>query len=176
MKIYYVDPKKSKINWSSRIGDLQINGEVTAHDGKLIAELDQVVEGQLSVDLNSLKIVNSSLSKDDEEKLQKHLKSAEFFDGDTTLAQYKIEQIIPNHDDYTIKGMLNFKGLGFGMNVEAELEHDDRELHAKGKIRAGKSNPVFLEELERIFSDQIQGDKSIKTFEIDCEINANTAS
>ncbi|NJN27722.1 MAG: YceI family protein [Cyclobacteriaceae bacterium] len=172
MKVYTVNPEKSKIKWKSQIGDLHIDGEMSARDGSLVSELGELVEGQVNIDLDSIKIVDSSLDKKNQEKLREHLRSADIFKDQDKLVEYKIQSIVPNGDQITIKGMLNFNNLAFGMDMNAEVQLTDQKFTAHGHIQASKSNLVFLEQLEQMFEGQIKGDQSIKTFEVECDIVA----
>lgn len=174
MRIYKIDGNKSKINWSSHVGNVKISGEMNAHDGSLITELGELIEGNVRVDLNSLKILNSSLDNEELEKLSEHLKSIPLFDSDDAMANYKIEKIIPNQKEQTIKGMLTFGDLAFGMDIQANIEQTKNEIIAHGKMQASKSNFVFIEELEKLYADRLDDDKSISTFKINCELIATT--
>ena len=53
-KIYNINPEKSKIKWTSHIGDQEIQGEFKPHHGKLIAELGEIVEGSVHFDFIGL--------------------------------------------------------------------------------------------------------------------------
>lgn len=174
MKIYKIDSNKSKIQWSSNVGKIEISGKMDAYDGILITELGELIEGNVRVDLGSLKVLNSPLDDEKLEKLREHLKSIPLFDSDDAMANYKIQKIIPDIKEKTIKGMLTFGDLGFGMDVQANIEHSEKELIAHGKMQASRSNFVFLEELEKLYAERLGDDKSISTFKINCDIIATT--
>ena len=176
MNIYKIDSHKSKINWSTQSGDLKIIGDIAVEDGTLISELNELIEGHVSINLNSLSVLGSSLSQHEEENLKKHLKSSDLFASDTPMAQFKIKDIVPGEDDHTIKGFLKFNNMAFGLAVQTKLQYDNDELHALGNIQASKSNMVLLEELEKMFADHIKGNKSIKTFKVDCDLWAYVSS
>lgn len=172
MKIYNVNPKKSKIKWTSHIGDQEIQGELKAHHGKLISELGEIVEGNISVDLKSLKIVNSSLSEKQIERLERTINSSPLLDDDNAMVEYKFEEVISDSDHELIKGLLMVSNQAFGINMIARFNSSDNELSTDGEMQIQKSNPVLISELDNLFKDDIEGDNSIQSFDLECHLVA----
>jgi len=172
MKIYNLDNEKSKIRWSSQIGEQKIKGEMNTHDGKLISELGKVIEGNVSIDLRSMRVTDNSLSKEERKKIEDELKSFPLLKNDESLANYKIEKIIPQENNSRVKGLLMISNQAFGIDVITNFEQSEDILRATGKVAVENSNPVLLQELDHLYDSQLHDEKSIKSFELECELFA----
>jgi hypothetical protein len=172
MKIYNINPEKSKIKWTSHIGDQEIQGELKPHHGKLISELGEIVEGNISVDLKSLKIVNSTLSQKQIKRLENTIKSSPLLDDDNAIVEYKFEEVFSENDHELIKGLLMVSNQAFGINMIASFSSSDNELSTDGEIKIQKSNPVLISELDNIFKEDFEDDKSIQSFDLECHLIA----
>ena len=174
MKIYNLDNEKSKIRWSSQIGNQKINGEMSTHDGKLISELGKVIEGNVWIDLGSMKVTDNSLSKEERKKIEDELKSFPLLRNDENLANYKIEEVIPQKNNSRVKGLLMISNQAFGIDVMTNFEESEDVLRATGKVAVENSNPVLLQELDHLYDSQLHDEKSITSFEVECEGDSAT--
>lgn len=174
MKIYNINGEKSNIKWSSQIGDKEIHGEMNANDGVLISELGKIIEGNVTVDLSSMKVTDTTLSKEEKNKIEKQLKSFPLLQGEGNLANYKIEKVIPRENEDQLKGVLTISNQAFGIDVFTNFQESENEIRANGKVQVEKSNPVLLKELDYLYENQIHDNKTIESFDLECELIATT--
>jgi hypothetical protein len=172
MKIYHIIPTKSRIKWSGRVGDRTITGKINACEGSLISELGQVIGGNISVDLTSIKVTDNTLTEEDRKHLEKHLKSLSMSDFREKLVQYKIDRVFPQDDADLIKGLFTIGNQAFGVDVKAKFHQDSDVLSARGSTQVEKSNPELLRQIDISFQDQLKDDKSIEAFEVEFDLNA----
>lgn len=176
MKVYNLDTEKSKINWTSVIGDQEIHGEVRAKDGSIIAELGNVVEGNIYVDLNTIKVTDTAMGAKEKKEFEKALKSSPLINDENGVVSYKFEEVIPKDEHNLLKGLLMFGKQAFGIDVIADFEQSDESLKATGKISVEQSNPVLISELDKVYERKLDDDKSLQDFTIDCELVATTSN
>jgi len=170
MKIYNIDPEKSKIKWTSQIGDQKVQGELNAHHGKLISELGEIVEGNISVDLRSLKIVNTDLTQDQVNSIEKTIKSSPVMESDEAVVDYKFEEVISESDNKLIKGLVMLTNQAFGMDVKIKFELSDKDLIAHGETQIENSNPVIIDQLDDLINENLPEDTSIQSVDLECRL------
>jgi hypothetical protein len=175
MKVYNLNPEKSKINWTSIIGEQEIHGEVRAKDGSIIAELGNVVEGNVYIDLNTIKVTDSAMGSKEKKEFEKTLKSSPLINDDNGVVNYKFQEVIPGDEHNVLKGLLMFGKQAFGIDVIADFEQSGESLKATGKISIERSNPVLISELDKVYDKKLDDDKSLQDFTIDCELVATTS-
>ena len=93
MKIYKLNPDKSNIIWSGKIGDQHVSGKVNVHDGTIISEMGEVIEGNIAVDLKTLSITDTALSKEQRELLENAIKSSSIMEEEEAVANFKFEEL-----------------------------------------------------------------------------------
>jgi len=175
MKIYKLNPDKSNLKWSSKIGDHEIHGMAKIQDGNLISEMGEVIEGNISVDLRTLNITDTALSQDQQESLEKAINSSPFMKEDQSLAYFKFEEVLSDNDHDVMKGLLMIGNQAFGLDINTKFNQSGNDLITKGETQIQKSNFVFIEELEHLFEDTIEKGKSIESFDVECELFASAS-
>ena len=170
MKIYNLNPEKSKIKWTSQIGDQKVQGELNAHHGKLISELGEIVSGNISVDLRSLKIVNSDLTHDQVKSIEKTIKSYPVMNSEDAIVDFKFEEVISEADNKLIKGILMVTNQAFGMDVVIKFSLSDGELIANGETQIENSNPVIIDQLDGLINEDLPKDTSILSVGLECRL------
>lgn len=170
MKIYNINPEKSKIKWTSQIGDQKVEGELNAHHGKLISELGEIVAGNISVDLRSLKIVNSDLTQDQVKSIEKTIKSSPVMETEDAIVDYKFENVISESDNKLIKGIVMVTNQAFGMDVVIKFDHSNGNLIANGETQIENSNPVIIDQLDGLINEDIPEDTSIQSVGLECRL------
>ena len=172
MKIYHIIPSKSRINWSGRVGGRTIAVSVNACDGSLISELGQVIGGNISVDLTSIKLTDNALADEERKHLEKYLKSFSKSDYGENMVQYKIDRVFPQENADLIKGLFTIGNQAFGVDVNAKFNHDHGALSAKGYARVEKSNPDLLSQIDISLQDDLNENKKIEALELEFDLNA----
>ncbi len=112
VETYNVDTEASKIEWRARKVTGKHNGEVMLKGGSLQFEGDKLVGGSFEIDMTSITVLDLQPGKG-KEKLESHLKDADFFNaGEYETAKFVITEIFPVDTKglYKIKGDLTIKG------------------------------------------------------------------
>ena len=173
MKVYQLDPDKSKIKWSSQIGDQSIHGEFHGLDGNIVSDLGEITGGNISVDLKTITITDTALTGEQKDLIDQAIKKSPIIKGDDSVVNFKFEEIISNPDHDLIKGILMISNQAFGMDVVANFNQTDSELVARGKMDVQSSNPVLIQELDNLYDHELDEDKNINSFNIECELVAS---
>lgn len=132
--VYTLDTLNSRMEWigykvfksqnTSHFGSIKFeSGEVTIHEGKLES-------GKFVVDLNSLENIDLKDDLEQKQKLESHLKSADFFEVDKfPTASYEITQVsTATEGDYNtiLDGNLTIKGITKPVQFRANVTvHED---------------------------------------------------
>jgi hypothetical protein len=154
------------------VGDRTIAGSVNACDGSLISELGQVIGGNISVDLTSIKLTDNALTDEERKHLEKHLKSISRSDYGENMVQYKIDRVFPQEDADLIKGLFTIGNQAFGVDATAKFNQDQGALSAKGSTQVEKSNPDLLRQIDISFQDDPNENKKIEALELEFDLNA----
>ena len=173
MKVYQLDPDKSKIKWSSQIGDQSIHGEFHGLDGNIVSDLGEITGGNISVDLKTITITDTALTEEQKDLIDQAIKKSPIIKGDDSVVNFKFEEIISNPDHDLIKGILMISNQAFGMDVVANFNQTESELVARGKMDVQSSNPVLIQELVNLYDHELDEDKNINSFNIECELVAS---
>ncbi len=173
MKVYQLDPDKSKIKWSSQIGDQSIHGEFHGLDGNIVSDLGEITGGNISVDLKTITITDTALTEEQKDLIDQAIKKSPIIKGDDSVVNFKFEEIISNPDHDLIKGILMISNQAFGMDVVANFNQTESELVARGKMDVQSSNPVLIQELDNLYDHELDEDKNINSFNIECELVAS---
>lgn len=114
---YTADTASSALTWTAHktlIAGYTDTGAISLKDGSVKVESGQIMTGQFVVDMTSIKVGSTSNTKGTVTMLEKHLKSADFFDvvkfATSSLMVNKIEMIGGQYiarGDLTIKGITN---------------------------------------------------------------------
>ncbi len=123
-----------QINWTASKPTAQHLGTVDLAGGSLSVKGNQILSGSFSVDLTSIE--NIDLTKaEDKNKLEGHLKSADFFDVDNhpqasfviTSSEQKNDQPMVTHH---ITGDLTIKGISKSVTIPANVSFVGNKLLA----------------------------------------------
>ncbi|MEK9613400.1 MAG: YceI family protein [Flavobacteriaceae bacterium] len=122
--ILKVDTKESQIHWIGKKVTGQHEGNIKLNSGSIAMDDKNIVGGSFEVDMAS--IVCTDLSGEYGTKLEKHLKSNDFFGvDDYPIAQMNIkgaDQKMTNH--FEVTGELTIRGITHPINFEMHLDGD----------------------------------------------------
>ncbi|MHA6696152.1 YceI family protein [Chryseobacterium sp. A301] len=134
--VYTLDTLNSRMEWigykvfksqnTSHFGSIKFeSGEITVHEGKLES-------GKFVADLNSLENIDLKDDPEQQQKLENHLKSADFFEVDKfPTASYEITQVsaVAEGDYNTIlDGNLTMKGITKPVQFRANVTVNGNEV------------------------------------------------
>lgn len=132
-KEYPIDVAASKITWIGTKVTGKHNGTINLKSGSVFVKDGAVVAGKFIADMTT--IDDKDLSGEYQAKLNKHLKSEDFFDvAKFPEGIFEISSVEKNAKGFTIKGNLTLKGIARGITFDAEIESD------KSGPKAAKAN------------------------------------
>jgi len=107
-----VDVSKSKITWVGKKVTGQHEGAVSLKDGSLTFKSKKLIAGAFTVDMNSITVTDLKAGEG-KEKLEGHLKAADFFGTDKfATAALKFNRVVAKTDNtYTVTADLTIKGI-----------------------------------------------------------------
>jgi polyisoprenoid-binding protein YceI len=115
------------LSWSATKVGGGHNGAVTIKNGTFTVKKNTITEGSAVVDMNG--IVSLDLSGETKSGLEKHLKSADFFDvekfPEATFMIKRVHLINKKTDMYQIKGDATIKGKTMPLTVRATITEKD---------------------------------------------------
>lgn len=134
--LFDVDKELSNIDWK---GYKVFKSENTSHfgtlkfsEGEIGVKDNQIVSGKFVADMHSLANVDLADNKDASEKLDGHLKSADFFNVEKyPTATFEITKITPTAEsDYNsiIEGNLTIKETTKSVNFNANITIDNKQI------------------------------------------------
>ncbi|HAW20409.1 MAG TPA: hypothetical protein DCX14_09520 [Flavobacteriales bacterium] len=132
-----VKPEASKVEWYAEKVTGKHNGDVQLKSGTLEVENDQIVGGNFVIDMTTIN--TTDISGEYKDKLDGHLKSADFFDVDNhEVATYTITatKVLSDHPVYNteITGDLTLKGKTLAISFPAKVEVRDDKIAAFGEM------------------------------------------
>lgn len=115
--MYWVDTEQSAIEWEGRktlIADYKDTGSIRVQSGSFTVANDTITSGSITFDMTSIK-AEKTLGPGGVGNLEKHLKSADFFDVENhptatftvTGTERTAEGALTVHGDLTVKGITN---------------------------------------------------------------------
>lgn len=130
---YKINATSSLVNWVGTKPTGQHTGTFKLKEGSLAVLGDQLQGGSFVIDVASLS--NTDLTGEDKQKLEGHLKSADFFDVEKNPeAKFEITAVKPFTPDpnqkaiegatHTIEGNLTLKGVSKGISFPAVVKID----------------------------------------------------
>ncbi|HBH23573.1 MAG TPA: hypothetical protein DDY13_09135 [Cytophagales bacterium] len=128
------------------------------------------MSGNISVDLRSLKIVNSDLTQDQVKSIEKTIKSSPVMETEDAFVDYKFEEVISDSDNKLIKGIVMAGDQAFGMDVVIKFDLSDEDLIANGETQIESSNPVIIDKLDGLFHENLPEDTSIQSVGLACRL------
>jgi len=123
---YQVVPSESTVHWTGAKPTGEHNGTVNVQSGVLNVDENTIVGGSFIMDMTSIKVEDIE-DPEMNQKLEGHLKSADFFHVDTfNTASFEITKVetLANNPDYThkISGNLSIKDIVKNISFMAKVE------------------------------------------------------
>ena len=112
VETYAIDTEASKIEWKARKVTGKHNGSIMIKDGSLDFEEGVLKGGSFTIDMTTVAVLDLQPGKG-REKLEGHLKSADFFNVEEhNTANFTITKVFPidTKGQYKISGDLTIKG------------------------------------------------------------------
>lgn len=132
-KEYKIDTAASKIAWIGTKVTGRHNGTINLKDGSVFVKGETVVAGKVVADMTS--IDDKDLSGEYHAKLNKHLRSEDFFDAvKFPEGTFEISSVAKSATGHTVKGNLTLKGIAHGVTFDADI------LVEKGVPVSAKAN------------------------------------
>lgn len=126
--VYKVNSQDSKIYWVGSKPTGKHHGVLNCKTGNIYVENKTIVGGKIIFDMNS--IDDQSLTGSYKAKLEKHLKSEDFFDvnryPEASFEILKVNNISQNN--YKVTGSLNIKNIVKQIEFNAKINLDGDEL------------------------------------------------
>jgi polyisoprenoid-binding protein YceI len=121
---YQVDKQASSINWVATKVSGQHNGTIQIADGQLNVLDGNILGGMFTIDIKSITVLD--LTGEDKGKLEGHLRSGDFFDGDqhpTGMFEITAVEAVSGSADVThnITGNLTLKGVSKSVVIPANV-------------------------------------------------------
>ena len=118
-----VDVSSSAITWKGYKPTGSHNGTIELQTGTLVMDGENLVGGSFTVDMSSIKDADCSA------KLERHLKSDDFFDVETfTTSTYIITEVELEEGKAIITGNMTIKGITKEISFSAEVSEIDDSI------------------------------------------------
>ncbi|WP_082305145.1 YceI family protein [Persicobacter sp. CCB-QB2] len=138
---YKVDPSQTKVKWIGQKVTGEHYGSVNITAGFLSVEEGVITGGTFSLDMTS--IVVEDLGGMMKKKLEKHLKSEDFFGVEAhPTAKFVITKVYrqgKEKNEYKVVGNLTIKGITKELKFPAVVEVDKESLKAKATITVDRT-------------------------------------
>lgn len=122
-KEYQIDTAASKITWIGTKVTGKHNGTINLKSGSVFVKDGAIVAGKFVADMAS--IDDKDLTGEYQAKLNKHLKSEDFFDVvKFPEGSFEISSVEKTATGTTVKGNLTLKGVAHGVSFDAEIVSD----------------------------------------------------
>ena len=162
--------EKSVILWEGKAIGKVHNGTIKLKEGIMKQTNSRPESGRFSIDMTS--IINSDLGNENMKgRLEKHLKSADFFDVENfPVAVFEIENSeMKDGGSFIVKGVLMIKGIAHPIEFSSNFSTNESNLVFTGHIDVDRTLYDVRYNSSRFFKDI--GDKAINDiFGIDFEI------
>ena len=145
--IYNITSENSRIDWSARrplIQDYINSGTINIKEG-IITVADNTATGNFIIDMNTIRVGLTSKKPGRESALERHLKTADFFDVEKfPTASFTIKNIVAKPDsaktfDYTISGDLAIKNATNEISFPAKIYAEGEKLRAEGYVEIDRT-------------------------------------
>ena len=144
---YNITSENSIVNWSARrplIQDYINSGTINIKEG-IITVADNTATGNFIIDMNTIRVGLTSKKPGRESALEKHLKTADFFDVEKfPTASFTIKNVIAEPDsaktfDYTITGDLAIKNATNEISFPAKIYAENGKFRAEGSVEIDRT-------------------------------------
>ncbi|NLR90435.1 MULTISPECIES: YceI family protein [Flammeovirga] len=163
-----ISPDQSEVKWTGYKVTGQHNGTVAVKGGELKVKKGVVKEGTIVIDLTSL--TSLDLQGEWQQKLDGHLKSADFFDVEKhPTATFTLKEVAVDGDVHKLKGDLTIKGVTQEVAFDSKLKSEGKKHTLEGKLKIDRTK-FGLKYGSDSFFDNL-GDKAIADeFDIDFKV------
>lgn len=144
---YAVTPDNSIINWSAQrplIKDYINSGTIKIKEG-VIAVANNAATGNFIINMDTIKVGLTSKKPGRESALEKHLKTADFFDvKNFPIALFTIKKTVAEPDsaktfNYAITGDLTIKGITNEISFPAKIYAENEKLRAEASVEINRT-------------------------------------
>lgn len=134
---YTIVPNSSEIRWKGEKITKKHHGAIMVKEGYVMVENGQLTGGQVLVDMST--ISDQSQTGSSKEKLEKHLKSGDFFDVPShpyaSFTITKTAKYIGEDDVNTlVYGNLTIKGITKSTQLKAKVEVKNNNIHFQAPL------------------------------------------
>ncbi len=137
---YSIQGEQSKIRWTGRKVTGNHVGFLQTGSGYIKLEEDKLVNGRISIDMNSLTCTDIKDEKNNA-KLVRHLKNPDFFSADSfPTSTFEIQEATSSEGSaFLIKGILTIKGISKPYEFRVNLEKKATDIIVSGKITVDRT-------------------------------------
>ena len=172
-----VNTDKSTVKWKGSKITEGHEGNINIMKGVLLINHGKLVGGEFSIDMNS--ITNTDMQDRRKQRLEGHLKSADFFDVENfPTSSIKITKALPikesdRDNNYLIIANLTIKGITHSITFEADVKVSGLSYVANAKIKLDRtkwdvkynSGNFFKDLGDKLILDEIEFDISLVSAE-----------
>lgn len=137
---YVVDVEQSTAEWTASkkiVTDWVDSGTISVQEGRVEVAEDMMVSGKLVFDMSSIAVINTGAGEKGNASLEKHLKSADFFEVETyPSATFEITKVTPAQtaNSYLATGNLTIKDISNEITVPLTAYSQDGALMIEGSV------------------------------------------
>ena len=134
---YQLDKKRSSISWTAYQPENRMEGKVDFKQGKIKVNEGHITGGYVQADLKNLFVTDRQLDRDQQEELEKHLKSADFFNvNEHPSAVFEVMEVRPSSGltSHMVAGDLTIKGTKHKFEIPANIVVDKHKVDVKAKL------------------------------------------
>ncbi len=126
---YVVAADANTVNWTGfkTYSDGSHSGTINVSEGKFMAEGDQLIGGEFTIDMNSIQCIDLAENKEYHDKLVGHLRSGDFFLVDSfQTATFVITDLVAAEDaeagtTHNVSGNLTLRGVTKNISFPASV-------------------------------------------------------
>lgn len=156
---YKVDTSKTTINWVGKKVAGQHSGIVSAKAGNLVFKENDLVGGEIVVDMNSIKCTDIT-DAETNGKFLGHIKSPDFFDtAKFSEAKIVIKSVKKAAKGFDVTADLTIKGATAPITFNAEITKTEKNASTRAKIVFDRTKYDIRYSSGKFFKDL--GDKVI---------------
>ncbi len=152
-----LDTTKSVIKWIGTKVTGRHNGTVALKSGSIFVDGDKITAGKFVIDMPSITVLD--LSGEYKAKLEKHLKSEDFFYVENfPEAIFEIASVTPGANADRVKGNLTIRGITHGIEFDAHIEREKKvvkKAHAIFNIDRQKWKVAYPGKPDDLISDTV---------------------
>ena len=134
---YQLDKKRSSISWTAYQPESRIEGKVDFKQGKIKVNGEHITGGYVQADLKNLIVTDRRLARDQQETLENHLKSVDFFNvNEHPSAVFEVLEVRPSSGltTHLVAGDLTIKGIKHKFEIPANIIIDKHKVDVKAKL------------------------------------------